>query len=374
MPIGAPPPTLYGNVAAPWRFELATLAGARLGEITQVRDKKLTFRLNQAQTFEFTMDLAHPRMPDLVAQQHGLVKAYKRGVLMGVYEISTGQVGGSSDEHAVKVVATSTGEVRLAHRFIGQSSTGIAYTTTDRGAIVASILSTLNSVDDTKLRMGSVVPTSTATVGPWYFKGALEAIQELGATLYGYDYWFSPADPVVDPNGATGYLNIAPLRGGVREQGVFEFGSGRHNAKSYGWQFDNSGRISRAIALPSGYPNNLDLTVQTFEDAATTAAIGRREAIVQNDLVDPALRLALATEHVNVRKSPRQIFTFTPQVDDSIGRTPSFGIDYDIGDIVHGRVKDSGLLVLDGFVRVYGAVLEIDDGGAEQPTLILVDE
>jgi hypothetical protein len=49
-------------------------------------------------------------------------------------------------------------------------------------------------------------------------------------------------------------------------------------------------------------------------------------------------------------------------------------MDYDVGDMLRGRVNDQNLLLLDGVVRVYKAEISLDDTGVEEVKLTTVDE
>lgn len=146
---------------------------------------------------------------------------------------------------------------------------------------------------------------------------------------------------------------------------------GSMNATSSRWQ----GRMDEFAVYESA------LTASQIREHAIqsrsqgiSATLGQREEVIEADLADADLRQLLVDEHVAVRTGPRNVFVFQPHVNDDTGRVPSFLEDYDIGDIIRGRVNDSNLVVLDGLVRVYGAVVELDDEGTEAVTLTLVDE
>lgn len=373
-----PAPVAFPPGAPKWRFELAELDGDKIGDITGVRDRKVTYMLVKPQTVAFTMDLSHGMMPDLLSRQHVLIKAYRENDLQMVAETTAMQVLGDSSAHSIRVVATEQPWVKLRKRLIGRSAAGVSFTSTDRSYIAAQVLALANAEAATGTNIGGIQPSnSVASAGTWHYKPVLEAITELGAPLNGFDFWFTPVEPTGgNVNSTNARLNIAPVRGSFQANAVFEYGTGKANARAYEWQITLGDRLSRAYALPAKYPNNDGIVVVSSVDSATETAIGRREEVVPHDLGDPEgdFRQMLTDEHIRIRKNPKQIFLIQPAYDDGTGRVPSFLKDYNIGDLVEGRVKDQDLLMLDAWVRVYGAEVSLDDQGAEEITLALVNE
>jgi len=370
-----------GSATTPWRFELATLKGVGLGELTGINNRKLTFQLNRPTTFEGTMDVHHPLMATMMnqANQHLLVKAYKRGTLMAQVEIASGELKGDATSHTIQLNGTCTAYARIKDRHIGKSAAGVTYTNFDRTQIVASALAEINAEKDSKVRMGAGSSTSIVTAGPFRYKPFLQLVNELSNTITGFDHWITLAEPNIDPNGAYGYLNVSALRGTLRENAVLEYGTGRRNAREYGLQWDTSFRITRGLALPPSFPDNANLEVvsRTAVDYAAiedTEGAGMREAIIEGDLVDTGLRQLLVDEHLSVRRYPRQLFVIHPHIYTGDTKVPDFGFDYDIGDMIEGRVDDSGLVMLNAIVRVYKAECAINDEGVESVTLTTVDE
>lgn len=360
-----------------WRFYLAKADGTLLADVSEARERGVHLALNRPQTLTLKLDLAHPATGALLYEEDCLIYAYKQAKLVMVAEVSTMQVvGNDTGEHSVVCVATECPWVRFARSYVGQSTNGVYYEALDRGEIARQALATVNGVKATGVILGSVAATSTVTAGPWYYKPLLEAISELSADAEGYDFWFEPQVPTSANSYRVARLHIAPLRGAVHDEVIFEYGHGRHNAASYDWLIDLQGKITRGISLPPTYPNNLGLPVKTATDSTTEGLPGqvRREDIIQNDLVDEQLRQKLVQEHVDVRKNPRHIYQIQPHIDDGTGRVPAALIDYDVGDIITARVKDSNILLLDGTVRVYGMDISIDISGLEELTLTVIDE
>lgn len=367
----------YTTTASPWTFQLANLAtGANVADITKLSERELKFGLSAPSTYAAKMDLAHPAMPLVAASPHFLVKAYRRNVLKEIFECQTGELVGNEQEHSVKITGQSAGYKELGMRHIGQSAVGTIFTNVDRVTAIAQALAEANTASDIGVRIGGATQSAGAvTAGPFRYKNLLQLINDLGRTLSGYDHWVTPLDPAIW--GDVGALNMAPIRGALREHVTLEYGTGRANAREYKLFWNNSDRITRAICLPPSFPDNAGLKVKTAVNAYDgTAGIRRREALIDNDLPDDTLRQLLANEHVAVRAEPQQIFTIQPHVYDvsAPGRVPQFLQHYDIGDIVEGRIVDQGLVFLNALVRIYGATVNLDDAGVEEVTLVTVQE
>lgn len=364
-------PSAAASGGGAWRFELEAFGSGPIGDLTDVKDRTVTFQLVRPGTIEFTMPTHHPRMDELLTYQHLYIKAYRNNILRMVTETTRLQVVGSGTERSIRVTATESGVVRLTKRLIGKSAAGVTYTNIDRTEMVRLGLAAVNSEAGTGVVFGGAMPSTIATAGPWRYKRLMEAIVELGKPLNGFDWWFDPVEPSTGPHAR---IQMAPVRGAFRPNAIFEYGTGSANAREYEWLIDVGERISDAYVLPATYPDNTGLAVATAGDNTTRANIGRREDVVQNDLVDYDLRLGLAEETVAIRKNPKNVFVIQPAYDDGTGRVPTVFEDYDVGDVITGRVNDQGALLLNGYVRVYGVRAAIDDQGAEELTLALVDE
>jgi len=366
-------PVAFAMGAPKWRFELADLTGTALGDLTQARDRKITQQLVKPTTIEFTLDTFHPEVYDLLYNQHVYIKAYRENQLITTCETTALQVIGQGEERSIRVVATEAPWVMLMKRLIGKSTAGITMEDMDRSTMAQVIVFFVNLEATSKVEVGSVMSAGSTATATFTYKRAMEAITELGAPLNGFDWWFTPTEP---STGTVGRLNIAPIRGGYRPNAVFEYGTGRANAREYEWRIALGDRISRAYSLPPSYPKNSGLVVASSVDTATELNIGRREDLIESDLGDAAgdLRQALTDEAVSIRKNPKNVFLIQPAPNDDTGRVPQYLLDYDVGDIIEGRVQDQDILMLDALVRVYGVEVELDDLGNEQITLGLVQE
>ena len=79
-------------------------------------------------------------------------------------------------------------------------------------------------------------------------------------------------------------------------------------------------------------------------------------------------------DHVLYRAFPRQVFAFTPEPSDGGIRVPEYGLDYQVGDQVRGRIVYNGASLVDGFVRVYKAQFDVDENNRETVTPTVVNE
>lgn len=356
---------------------LTSFANANVGEILDARDRAFDFRLNQAGTIAFKQDLASPQATQLLSQEEGYIKLYRGATLAMVAEITSLETVADEDGHSVACVATESMWVRLAKRLIGKSSAGLKGPTsaTDQGTFLNTTLADLNTANNTGIATtGTITASTTITGGVWRYKPFLELVQELAASVNGFDFWQVPVDPAGGVPGRTGTFNIAPLKGTTKANVGFEYGDGLHNADSYQLLIDNSQLINQDYVLPPSFPDNPGLNVVNATDAASVTSRGLREEVVPSDLNSDTLRTWIAGEHILVRKKPRKQFVIQPSIDDDTGRVPEFLVDYTTGDTIRGRVRDGELLLLDATVRVYGAKIEPDDEGLERVSLTLVNE
>jgi hypothetical protein len=155
---------------------------------------------------------------------------------------------------------------------------------------------------------------------------------------------------------------------------VLEYGTGAANAREYQWLIHNESIINQAYALPPQFPDNVGNKIATATASASIALRGLREEVIPTDLSDYTLRSQLATLHINLRKQPREQFIIQPAQAIGDGRVPEFLDDYNIGDMIRGRVQDQGILMLDAMVRMYGVNVSLSDEGQETVDLTLIND
>ena len=381
-------PSIAGGVQAPppmpepeWQVAFHDMEGNSLGEVFEAQQRNFKFNLNHASTATIKLDIRNPMVPKILERGgEGYLTIWHKGVLRMTAEIASDELATvpqpGTRQPALQITATETMWPILQGRLIGKSSAGFSVEEpTDRGEVLADLMTTLNDESHTTLVLASNDDLPTMSGGPWHYKPYLELMTELSATVNGFDFWQQPVDPselVFGVLKLTGVVNLYATKGETKPGVILEFGTGRNNAREYRWLVDKTRSINRAFALPADFPNNAGLEVVSAEDAASITARGLREEVVSTDLIDATLRTQLCQEHVDVRAAPMQRFTILPVVG-GVGAPVPFE-DYELGDIVEGRVLDQGIVMLNGLVRVWGIEVNIDEQGLETDTLTFVEE
>lgn len=373
-----------------WQLVISDLEGRNLGELRNARDRSLFWRLNGIPNLSFRIGSAHPRSDDLLAGDV-LIKAYRSRVatdgpgdpwvLQENYDVTSAEeVAEGNATDGIAVIAEGPFQ-RLGPggdtpgRLIGKSTAG--YTRTgDRGETMVDILAVCNAEAPTGIIPGNTWDSSSDTYGPVHYKAAGEAIAELAAPLDGPDFQVVAVEPT-EYDGAVGVLEAAPVLGTLREQLFFEYGAGtRHNTRYFRRPVDRKGLLNRAYALPPGFPEQSAGEVASFENAASQAIRGLREAVISTDIADLQLRQFLCAEHVRIRALPRQTIVFDPHVYDPAQprRVPQFPVDFDIGDLVRARAVVSGRERFNAWFRLYGVTLGLDNVGRATPQVALLPQ
>lgn len=372
-----------------WRFVLATLGGVSLGELRQASSRHVDLVHRGLDAGSFVVPLNH-RLADVLSTGDALVKAY--------HETSDGKkrlricgpvitVEENGDDQGNGTLSVTFGSVywRMAFRLVGKQNAG--YSDGSSGApkdiceMAAYMISRAQEPEgahfdaggDAGIRIGAITPTRKGWIGPWYYKPINEAISEMANVLDGFDFDVIPTEPTPDPTGLQlGSFVAAPFLGEARPNVIFEYGCGKKNVSAYRKQLTNEGLLNAGYQLPSGFPESASESVLSAFDKASIAARGRYEGVVAGDLVVPEFRQQLVQEHVDIRKQPREVFTFTP----TVSARYELGVDYDIGDIIGARVKStvpgSEEIRFDASVRCYAASFDIDDVGRAEPALTLI--
>lgn len=356
-----------------WNKVLTTLDGTSLGEIRNASNRKVSIPLNRMVGGSFTVRLDHRRADEILSGD-ALVKAYENKTLRAVGEIITAEE--VADENGGSIAVTyGDAMFRLLHRLIGKSATGYTQGTAgspvDRGAIMAAMISAVQSEGDTGIRIGSLGASSSTYVGPWYYQKIAERIAELAAALDGPDFEFVPMEPTKDASGVGLWtFNTYAAKGGDAPNAIFEFGTGKKNVKSYSRPISKEGLMNVGYQLPPGFPDNGSQSVITNSDPASIATRGRYEDVVSSDLVVDVLRTKLLQAHLAVRNKPRQVITFVPHANNA----PIYGTDYSVGDTVRFRAVRDDEVRIDGRFRVYGIDFDIDDNGNASTSLQIVPD
>lgn len=395
-----------------WTLVLCDLRGRPIGEL-RAKARALSFPLNGIPSGSLKLRLDNP-FADQILSTDALVKAYEDDTLKGVYDIASAEevVQGTADDGVAVVLAAPW--ARMASRMIGKNDTGVTVSSADRGRIAQGVVALTNADDYSGIDIGDFEASAPDTAGPWYFKTIAEANGELSGALDGYDWDVTPVEPQVvytppgtprlfqlapswwpaglpwlgggeteasSPNPANkptvGQFNTYAVKGFFRANAIFEYGTGRHNVRSYRRPVDRTKMLNRGWSLPQGFPDvQVASTIIESEDTDAIATRGLYEGLVAGDLVVDELRQALVTEHVRIRSAPRQLILFESHIEDpdNPGRVPRFGVDYDVGDVVPARAKVNGVVRFDAYLRIYGVDLAISDEGTATPTLQLVTQ
>lgn len=227
-------------------------------------------------------------------------------------------------------------------------------------------------------------------IGPWNAKYAAEAISEV-ISLGGYDLVVIPTEPrtsvqvggsmVAAPANVPGIGQVlVRLPTTVPDPGtrstqppVFEYGTTRANVASYSLRRDRDEEANQVFVPRIGYPEPGYLgaeTTQSALDSGASTAFGRLQAWVEpGDVYLAATRLALANNHLLMRKGPRRRVTFTP-AQNNIAEPFT---DYDVGSWVRFRAFNGVELRLDVMVRIWAMNVSMDDNGNESVTVETVE-
>jgi len=388
-----------------WSFVLCDASGQVLGELNDARDRKLRFALSQPATLAFKVRHQHPMAPLLRGMDRVLVKGYDNrtgtkvlrflGVVTGREKVRRDLAG--------EVAVNATSPVwRLAKRLIGRSQQGVSFGTAlapvTRASIVQSIIDGLLTgsngavASDTGVRSGTITSASSTYAGPWTYKPALQALNEVVGTLDGMDWVATPVEPVADAWGVKlCQVDASPVIGTYKPEAVWEFGDGRRNVAEWSEQLATEFLCNLPYHLPPGWPENATQQVVFAQDLDSILARGVYEDVISADLSVDQLRTRLVQEHAALRSRPKQTVTFKPTPDYAVAgqAMPRLFTDFAVGDAVPFRAVErvetrnaatgavtgyTKLTEIAGTLRVYAAELSIDDDGAEQPEFTLIDD
>ena len=116
-----------------WTLQLATRAGARVGEIRNARSRSFRFPLNRTPTVQFAIDAFHPLAPLAVQDDLYLVKAYDDSTGSKVLRACAPIVGHEKSRSSTggTITVTAAGpQSRLDRRLIGKHTAGATFGTT----------------------------------------------------------------------------------------------------------------------------------------------------------------------------------------------------------------------------------------------------
>jgi hypothetical protein len=399
---------------ASWRFVLTDSSYQPLGEILNASERKVALPLNKLPTSSFKVRMDNP-LADPLMSTACYIKGYRvpyGGVpsLQFYGPIISAEEVGDHDNATIAVNAVSVGWF-LQKRLAGQSSTGTIYPSTDRAQIIKNLIDFTNSVQPpltndlqggfgywlnvyaasqtlTSLAQGvdtgiattsanmSAASAAPYTAGP--YKPVLECLTDLSASFDGFDWRIVPIDnfsagQVTGPK--IGSFEALPVFGSQQNNVVYEWGTGRNNVVSYKRTMSRDSQANHVFHIGQAGPDAPGFPVVSAIDSKAVSDWHLLEDLAQADLLDQTLRQKLVTEHVKVRRSPRQLIEFTPHIDPyDAGRLPLFGTEFFVGDTVRARAVFRAVTRFDVLARVWGIAFDINDLGVEQQTITLAQE
>lgn len=371
-----------------WRFVLTDLSGTEISELPGVSGRTAAMPIRSVATGGYQLRLDRSEA-DAVVECETLLKVYEdvadparagltRPRLHAHLQQVTGAEKGAADGGTVTATYADPAwdlQRRLCGKIPGPGAVlapgalpgyaaGSALAPIDRGEIIRDLINATAAEAPLRLRMGTVVPSSSTYVRDWVYKPILEAITELSATLDGPDW---RVRPIEYDNGIIGELDVMPAIGGRRPEAIFEFGDGKRNVSDYERVVTREGQANQIYHLPPGFPDPNAGVVIHGRDAAAIAKWGLLESVVSSDLAVNQLRQQMLDQQIRVRGNPRQTISFTPG--SSLTNAPRLGDPdgYDVGDTVQFRayVHRAGRSIprVAGWFRAYQAAVSVSDVG-----------
>lgn len=353
-----------------WRFVLTDKSFIPLGEILNAYSRHVVLPLNKLATASMRVRLDNPLADELLGCK-GWIKGYRQGQLEYFGPVISAEETADEQGAGVAINSVDAGWV-FQKRLVGKSTTGTAFTSTDRAQIVKSLIQTADAEDNTHISTTALAISAgsavTYTAGPYVT--LMETLTTLSTGVDSFDWRIQPIDNFINgtvTDQKVGAFQAAPVIGQQMPNAVFEYGYGRANIQSYSRQTTRDTSANKVYHMTNAGPSS----VMSAIDSSSISDLGLLEALVQADLLDATMRAQLLNEHLRVRKQPRSTVTWVPQIDPRGTRTPQFGHDYDLGDRVRGRAVYAGRVRFDGWFRVWGADFNIEDNGLERVGLML---
>lgn len=375
-----------------WRFEVTDLAYIPQGEVLNAKSRHLTISLNKLDQLSFDISLNNP-LADRLASTEAFIKGWRNGALVFYGPVITAEEDGDANGAHIAVTCQGGGWLALNKRFANapirayptDTATPIVpnsglRTALDRAVIVKNEIATSNTDYgetgvSTTLMPISAAETVTYTID--HFTPMADLLRTMQSSDNGFDWRMVPVDNWNDVTGTVTSQKhtafwAAPVLGQEQPEAIWEYGVGTMaNLQSYKNMVSRETQMNWAIARPT------EMTAPAFWDAGTQGT-QKWGAMVEmtsgSELPTEEQWFPLQYENIITRRSPRRITTWQPHMDPSGVRMPDYGIDYEVGDIVHGRGIANGQVRFDGLFRCWGVDFEIMDNGFEKANLVVVEE
>jgi hypothetical protein len=376
-----------------WKFVVTAMDGSTpfgAGEVPKPNNRTFSDQLNTGRTAGFNIKSDNPRA-SFIMNNDCLGKLYRMD-RTGAWKLMIFgdiiQTEEDGDGNGVTIGVTINDPFfRLGKRLVGlqidSNGQGTGWligsptTPIDLSIAVEQAVQFVNADFYCGIDIGAIANCGTNGVaGPLYAVFAGPTIQQICATLGGPDFWIQPLEPTgaTMPSTRLGQINVSAFRGTSRPLAQFEFGMGKKNVASYKRVLTKAGMCNYARALPNGWPNAINAGdhIATSEDTTSENTVTRYDDIVSSDVSDINLRIALCAENVTVRKQRQQQITVTP----APGNVLDYTVDYDVGDIITARAKDTatGTVRFNGLIRLYGVSLTLDDTDKETANLTMITD
>lgn len=371
-----------------WDFELFDNTATKVGPLSAY-DKRVAVGLGAIGQFGFRVRLENRYADNLLSADKMFVKGYQHegGVrqLRYIGPITSAQEYGDETGSFIACVSQEP-TWRLTKRRLGKTFLGWAPTHTYKRENMYDYLQYANgnaafasvgaSAQHTGVDIGSQSGTSAPAIDPVFYKQAWDALRELSMTANGPDMRFRPREPVFETGNwnegpasqmKLGYLDFIENMGQTRDDIVFD-NFDKKNVKSYSRNVDAGAVANRVFSV--GTEGDATVTPLIANDSTSQTDRGLYEDTLDTDLVSDSMRSDLIAAHVLVRKTPRTQWSFTPTA--NVASSYVFFRDYDLGDVVPLRIKKNGVMRINGLLRIYGAVFDIDPQGIATPNLIVM--
>lgn len=382
-----------------WQFILTDLLGNVHGEVTNAAERKVTLPHLRVPSASFTIPIQDTLAP-LALDTDCLLKAYRIDSVTGQKDLAFHGPVVSAEENAdasaKSVAVTAAGPYwRLSKRLIPASKlqSGVQYgaagSLQDLGTIARTVIQDVNGAHFTGIDLGTFSASTSAWVGKWYLKNAAEAIAELSAGLNSFEHRVRPTEPVAYANPQNwpriGLFDVAPIVGVSQPDAIFEYGTGQANVTTYKRSVSRESLLTDALISVSGWPDSIERAFDPLNpsvvpwpekyhliEVGDTTQINARglfeEVVSDAGILDDTLRTGVAQFHVDIRKNPRQLITFSPVVN----ARPAPFVNYNVGDTVRARAVVNGILRFDALFRIWGITFDVDQNGNENVELELV--
>lgn len=341
-----------------------------------IDERKISFKLNAAGTCELKVPLRSDAGRQIATSDDGWgrILAYKGGTLRMVLESISTDAGPASEEGipSVAIVGTEAAYIRAAGTLLtGTNPFTFPASTQQVGLALVNLISGSSAT----WGIGIDLPGVTSNISPSSFDQGiylLQFIQMLAFRGSGFDFRFNPHfEDVGGGQYIVGKFQPAGTIGITRTDSPMEYGAGtKANLADYSWKrLAGEHLVNHTAVPPTGDSSGNAAGVAAAADLTSIGRYGMRSAWISADFPDKALRQVLADTHLLYRKQPRRVLSITPTPDTRDGRVPIPLTDYAPGDAVPVVIKDDGVTVVSGNLRIYSINFTIDKDGKESVEL-----